>query len=99
MQQIPQQIWTIRATVFGHLNVDGEPRPVHFTAQITATAAHIDAFLMPYTDREGCTLEVDLLDLIQPKIAPAETEYRWMRYIVDRAESAIAEKIKQAKMN
>ena len=90
--QMPQTFLTIRTTIYGHEDRESQ---IWLSAQITATAAAIETLLKAYIDQEGITVEVEILDVIQPKIAPAEANYRWMQCVMDMADSTTAEKVEE----
>lgn len=75
-----ESIVTIKASVTYYL--EDEPDPTFFQVTITAPAADLELFLLPYTDNEQADLEVEILDIIQPAIGEHDENLKWLDYLI-----------------
>lgn len=80
-----ESIVTVRVSV--EYRLDDEPEPVYFSVQITAPASDLDLFLIPYSDDENANLEIDILDVYQPRISKHDENLKWLDYLIDRDET------------
>jgi len=75
-----ESIVTVRASVTYYL--DNEPDPTFFQVMITAPAADLELFLLPYIDDEQADLEIDILNIVQPVIGKHNENLKWLDYLI-----------------
>jgi len=75
-----ESIVTVRASVTYYL--DNEPDPTFFQVMITAPAADLELFLLPYIDDEQADLEIEILNIVQPVIGEHDENLKWLDYLI-----------------
>ena len=63
--------------------LDDEPEPAFFQVMITAPAADLELFLLPYIDTEQADLEVEILNIVQPVIGEHDENLKWLDYLME----------------
>ena len=75
-----ESIVTVKASVAYHL--EDEPDPTYFQVMITAPAADLELFLLPYIDDENADLQIDILNIVQPAIGAHDENLKWLDYLM-----------------
>ena len=74
-----ETIVTARITVTYHLEGDAEPKII--SVQMTAPAAEMELFLIPYTHYEFAEVEVSILDTYTPLIREHDENLNWLDHL------------------
>ena len=56
--------------------------PTCFQVVITAPAADLELFLLPYVDDEQADLQIEILNIIQPAIGKHDENLKWLDYLI-----------------
>ena len=76
-----ESIVTVRASLTYYL--EDEPGSAFFQVMITAPAADLEFFLLPYIDNEQADLEIEILNIIQPVIEEHDENLKWLDYLME----------------
>ena len=75
-----ESIVTIKVSVTYYL--EDEPNPTFFQVMITAPAADLELFLLPYIDNEQADLQIEILNIVQPAISEHDENLKWLDYLI-----------------
>ena len=75
-----ESIVTVKASVTYYL--EDEPDPTCFQVVITAPAADLELFLLPYVDDEHADLQIEILNIVQPAIGKHDENLKWLDYLI-----------------
>ena len=75
-----ESIVTVKASVTYYL--EDEPDPTCFQVMITAPAADLELFLLPYIDDDRSDLQIEILNIVQPGIDQHDENLKWLDSLI-----------------